>query len=380
MQHRTLNLFAIALLVVCLQTMAIQNVQAQTERETSRPHPSFPFPFKNGDRVQWIGSSSTHFGIWPKTMEFLLHTQHPELKLSFETSSTGGGTFETGLQNLDKWTGEYKPTLVFLNYGANDAAAGEAGLPQFKNNMEKLVTQLQGKGARVLLMTPQAGDAHQSSVAETANRKLYAEQMLTEGALKGWPVIDVFHPLENLQTRAQADDNAYTINSDHIHLTPPAYVAWGYFLYDALNPPDSSSEAELSAPRQVIRTNRCRISNLRATADGLSFTREDAVLPILPPVPQQKPYPPRKYVPLEKISRYMLKVTGLPNGTYEIRCEGKPLGTTDAKALATGVNLNSLLLDSGKTAPWDQLAQEIWKGHSLNKIGKTAWQFEVRKQ
>src|SRR5947208_17059427 len=87
------------------------------------------FPFRDGDRVAWIGSSSTNIGIWPKTMEFLLRTRHPKLNLTFKKYSTGGGTFGTGLATLDKWLDDGKPTLVFFNYGSNDAGAGEKGLP-----------------------------------------------------------------------------------------------------------------------------------------------------------------------------------------------------------------------------------------------------------
>ena len=77
-----------------------------------------------GDRVAWVGSSSTNIGVWPKTMEFLLRTRHPDLQLSFKKFSTGGGTFATGLQKLDGWLDDFKPTVVVLNYGSNDAARG----------------------------------------------------------------------------------------------------------------------------------------------------------------------------------------------------------------------------------------------------------------
>src|SRR5687768_8525670 len=80
-----------------------------------------PFALKKGDRIAWVGSSSTNIGVWPKTMEFLLRTRHPELQLSFKKFSTGGGTFATGVQNLDKWLADFQPTVVFLNYGGNDA-------------------------------------------------------------------------------------------------------------------------------------------------------------------------------------------------------------------------------------------------------------------
>ena len=99
---------------------------------------------EKGDRVAWIGSSSTNIGVWPKTMEFLLRTRHPELQLTFKKFSTGGGTFATGVQNLDKWLDDFKPTVVIFNYGSNDAGAGEKGLPKMKENIAKCVAKVEG--------------------------------------------------------------------------------------------------------------------------------------------------------------------------------------------------------------------------------------------
>ena len=46
------------------------------------------FPFWPDDRVAWVGSSSTRIGVWPKTVEFLLRTRHPELRLTFSRHTT----------------------------------------------------------------------------------------------------------------------------------------------------------------------------------------------------------------------------------------------------------------------------------------------------
>jgi hypothetical protein len=89
----------------------------------------------------------------------------------------------------------------------------------------------------------------------------------------------------------------------------------------------------------------------------------------------------------------MLTVGGLTEGPYNVSCEGKPIGTCDAKALAAGVNLNSLLLESKNPAPWAALADELYKAcaHKLllaspdqhadpfTKIGATHWRFEIKK-
>jgi len=55
----------------------------------------------------------------------------------------------------------------------------------------------------------------------------------------------------------------------------------------------------------------------------------------------------------------MLKIGGLAAGNYALSADGKPIGTASEKQLAEGVNLNSLLLDSKNTAPWNDLLKDI---------------------
>lgn len=80
----------------------------------------------------------------------------------------------------------------------------------------------------------------------------------------------------------------------------------------------------MTADGRVTATERCEIRDVVAGDGGLSFTRVDEVLPILPP----GPLPPRLSVPLESHSRYLLQVTGLAAGEYEIRCEDQPRGSS----------------------------------------------------
>lgn len=335
---------------------------------------------KPGDRVAFVGSSSTAIGVWPKTLQFLLRTRHPDMKLEFQSYTTGGGTFATGLGRLDPWfhapwLDDFKPTVVLFNYGGNDAGAGEKGLAQFQANIVACVEQVKKRNARWVLMTHQASDVRKSGDAPAARRKLYAEALLAFARVKGWPAIDVFHPIDALQAAGQADDDAYTILKDTIHLTDAAYVAWGYFLYERLGLAVPTSRAVLTAKGEVTKADGCKVEDAKATDAGVSFVRRDAVLPILPPMP----LPPRRHVPLEKLSPYLLQVTGLPAGKYEVSCEGVVLGAASDRELAAGLNLNTLLLDASGKAPWEAVAKDWWQGKGLDAIGATAWRFEVRR-
>lgn len=362
------------------------------------------FPFKPGDRVGWIGSSSTYIGAWSSTLEFLLRSRHPQLNLTFSRHSTGGGTFQTSQPRLPDWLERSRPTLVFFNYGANDSAFGKAKLDEFFAAMRRSVELAQQSGARVVLLTHQSGDARVTGSRAYFRRKHYADEMLKFSKANKWTIVDVHHPLEDLQLKSQTLDEAFTINFDTIHLTDSGYAAWAFFLYDRLHPPDAESALEIDARSgSIAAAKNCKARVLTSGA-ALTFERIDDVLPILPPNPlpqssanrstisagralaqsldyiQQKGQnlPPRAFVPIETRSRYMLKLTGLAAGTHTLECNGKACGSATAAQLEAGVNLNSLLLDAGLEAPWEHLAQKIWDGKTIAELEDRKLLFTIK--
>ena len=351
------------------------------------------FPFKTGDRVAWIGSSSTYIGVWSNTMQFLLNTRHPELNLSFSRHSVGGGTYGVGLKRLPDWLERSHPTLVVFNYGANDAMFGQRNLNTFHGWMRACTDRAKRSGARVIHMTPQSGDIRASGPVSHYRRLHYSDDMLAFCDTNAWDAVDVFHPLDQLQTESQKLNPNFSLNADIIHLTDSAYVAWGFYLYDSLNPPPSDSSLELDArSKKVIAAHNCSAKFVDSNA-LLTFEREDDVLPILPPdpLPEDNPFrnriaakpsfgpalvasadahklPPRAFVPLEKHAQYLLKISGLEPGIFELACNGKPVGTTDQAHLAAGINLNTLYLDAGLPSPWESTAEALWHGSRLHEL------------
>lgn len=365
----------------------------------------FTFPFKPGDRVAWIGSSSTYIGTWCKTMEFLLRSRHPDLNLTFSRHSAGGGTFELAAERLPDWLERSRPTIVFFNYGANDAAYGKTAINDFHQSMRHCMELTQHFGARAIQMTYQAGDIRQTGVPAYFRRKHYADDMLAFSKTNNWEIVDVFHPLENMQAQGQALDSDFTINSDIIHLTDSAYIAWGFFLYDGLNAPPAESSLEIDArDGRIVSAVNCK-ARVLSSDTLLAFEREDSVLPILPPIPlpENNPFrsriasrqlygeteyslksgqtlPPRQCVPLEKHSQYLLKITNLPAGEYALECNGKPAGKATEKQFAAGVNLNTLLLDAGVPAPWNNLAEKLWDATPLADLEGRKLIFKIKLQ
>jgi len=376
-----MNVIRTVLFLLCFSASGFASDQAAQATLT--------FPFKTNDRVAWIGSSSTAIGKYCMAMEFLLRTRHPELNLTFvRQGNPANGTFATCFDGLPKWLSDFKPTVVFFQYGGNDTRKGEAGLDELKAGMVKCYDKVKAANANILFIVPQAVDAKKEPEMAKAF-DLYVDNMLAFGKEKAWQMVDTHHPLDAFYRSVQKDNPAFVFTEFHSHLCAPGYMAWGYIQYDLLNPPAATSSAEITAAGKVVSTTKCKITDVKADRDTLSFTRSDEILPIMP----ANDLPMRQYVPLEKCSKYLLIVSGLQDGHYDVLCEGKPVGNCDAKALAAGVNLNTLLLDTKNPAPWAALADELYKAcaHKLlisssdqrsdpfTKIGATHWHFEIKR-
>jgi len=133
-----------------------------------------PFELKDGDRVIFLGDTlierEQHHG-W---IELMLTTRFPDRNVTFRNlgwsadlpngeSRLGLSLRQAGLEPegegwelLQKQIEETKPTVAFLGYGMAASFAGEAGLPKFKADYERLLDAI-GKispGCRFVLLGP----------------------------------------------------------------------------------------------------------------------------------------------------------------------------------------------------------------------------------
>jgi RNA polymerase sigma factor (sigma-70 family) len=348
------------------------------------------FPFRDGDRIAWLGAEATYRNEYTQAMEFLLATRHPDLRLAFRncTRHEGKGTptFESLVPRLDGFLSDFQPTIVFFSYGVNESRFyHRSGMPRFREQMIRCVERTQAAARHVILQTLMPADPRHISPENDALRRLYYQAMIETARERRWRIVDTYTPLVRLQAEARKEDLRFSISEEpreYPHMTREAYIARAFFLYERLNPPPMDSTLALSADGRVLDAVRCGVSKVRAEPGALTFTRADEAFPLLPP---HELLPPRKHVPLEALSPYRLKIVGLSPGAYAIRCEGKPIGTAGADALAAGVNLNSLLLDARNPAPWDGFVRSIWgsagktpAGRSVRDVGRPRWSFEVR--
>lgn len=227
-----------------------------------------PFELRDGDRVAIIGGTFVEregqFG-W---LETALTASFNDRKILFRNMGWSGDTVwsdsrgvfdapEVGYQRLLELVKEFKPTVVLLAYGQNESFAGEAGLPAFVKQYDKLSADLKAIGARLVYVTPLpfARPIEPLPDATAHNRLLgtYSAAIRELAARQGAPVID----LQTIHWPSDAATRAKPLSENGIHLTPEGsrYVAGQILTQQKLRAVDLNSAAIAALHKKVLEKN-----------------------------------------------------------------------------------------------------------------------------
>jgi len=124
-----------------------------------------PFELRDGDSIIWLGGTFIERAQRYGWLETSLHGALPDRKLRFRNLGWSAdtvlaesrGIFDpptVGYARMLQWVRDIKPSVIVLNYGANESFQGESGLSTFLANYEKLLDDLSATNAELVLMTP----------------------------------------------------------------------------------------------------------------------------------------------------------------------------------------------------------------------------------
>ncbi|NJM55736.1 MAG: hypothetical protein HC841_07415, partial [Verrucomicrobiae bacterium] len=133
-----------------------------------------PFELKDGDRVVFLGDTFIEREQYYGWIELMLTTRFPDRNVTFRnlgwSADTPAGDSRFGLSVLQagkepkdegwkmlvKQLEDAKPTVVFVGYGMASSFDGEAGLPKFKADYNRLLDTIEqiSPGVRFVLITP----------------------------------------------------------------------------------------------------------------------------------------------------------------------------------------------------------------------------------
>ena len=175
---------------------------------------------KKGDHIAVIGNTLAdrlqHFGH----LEAMLHDRFPEHNLVVRDLGFSGDTLterprSENFGSPDQWLSKVKADVVIAFFGYNESYAGEAGLPQFRKDLEALIEHMlsqkyNGESApRLVLCSPIAFEDLKwphlpDGKEQNKNLELYTTEMAKVAAERKVLFVDLFH-----QSRVAMDQVAF---------------------------------------------------------------------------------------------------------------------------------------------------------------------------
>ena len=163
--------------------------------------------------------------------------------------------------------------------------------------------------------------------------------------------IDQFHPFVAAIDKARAANPKNRIGGgDIVHPGQPGQTLMAAEILKGMSFPPLVAAVEINAAsRKVVQNKNCQIEGLKVAADGrIEFQQQDNALPFFPDGDAKNIL---QWVPvLEQMNAYLLKVSGLKPGQYEVRLGGVKVADYSAAQLGAGVNLAAPALTVGPIA------------------------------
>jgi len=355
------------------------------------------FTLKNGDKVLFYGDSITDLRDYSIIIETYVATRYPHLDVNFVNSGWGGDTVNGGGggpidTRLKRDVFPYQPDIVTIMLGMNDGgykaeteSNDEKYFSGYKHIVESIHTNL--PQTRIVAIEPSPYDDVTRPPAFPVSGEIqYNEVMRSFGkwiaanaSQLGVATVDGNAGLVKTLTRAEALDpvNAKQILPDHIH---PSFggqliLAESFLKYWQATP--IVSEVTLDASHGAIKVKSSQftsISNL-STGKVISWTQLDESLPL----------PFKQWVEMwgggptvelavkssdvtAALNQQMLKVQGMPSGTYSLKIDGTSVGAFNNDQLAAGINLALL-----KTPATEQAMKVYLLARSHEEIHYDRW-------
>ena len=292
------------------------------------PSPPKAFALHDGDRVVLVGDGlierAQHYG----SIELALTTRWADRAVAFRNVGWSGDTVfgeardhytnpPTAFDHLIEQITTPRPTVVVFGYGGTMAHEERDAIPAFVEGYHQLLDTLAVAEARCVLLAPIPHDQRASPHPQVAslNARLEAARDAVAGvaAARGCWFVDVFAAFQEAYRNREA-----RLTTNGIHLNEAGYRVLAGFLERTL-----TSGARPSALAVNVSSGLIENGSLQGDIDGGDASYRFTVIPDI--------------VPVDEASGRLLRITGLPEGTYTLRAKGVALHTASARAWSEGV-------------------------------------------
>lgn len=328
-------------------------------------------PFEDGDTVVFFGDSLTHGGLYVKYITDFYRTRYPERRIRFVNSGIGGDSAGGAMKRIPEDIAEYDPTWVVFHFGMNDVGRGAyndesspetlkaraAAYEGYCRNLDALVGKVAEAAprAKFIYMTPTIYDdtaipldiPPDASGWAVVNQKgcsvalsIMAGHVLAKAERDNVLGVDLHTPLQNclMKRRAAGDRHFMLTRWDRVHPEAAGHsiMAWAFLKAQGVDPVVSDVAVD-AATCAASRCVNAKLSDIGPAGGGIAFTVLERALPC--PVDAKAAQFAGEFGFADALNREILSVTGLAQGKYAVRIDGRQVGEWTAGELAKGVNL-----------------------------------------
>lgn len=317
-------------------------------------------------RIVFLGDSITYSGQYIAYLDAYLTSRYPERTFEFIDvglpSETCSGLSEPGHaggafprpdvhERLERVLSKLKPDLIVACYGMNCGMYypfSPERHQRYEHGIQKLRQTVAAHGAKVIHLTPPTFDSLPlAGRTLPAGQEVYDRpyegyddvlgrfsQWLLQQRQQGWTVVDIHGPMNrHLATRRKSDPK-FVLAGDGVHASTTGHLLMAeqvlFAIDGAVRPIEASLDAATGKPSTEAITE---VSN----ADKAIRFKWRSRIP-LSAVDNWNADSLKLEEFADKLNRYRLQVTGLPEGRYEILEGDRSLGHLTAADAATGLD------------------------------------------
>lgn len=317
--------------------------------------------FRDDETVCFLGDSITNGGRYQGVIYNYYLTRFPGRTIRIVNAGRSGDTASGALGRLKEDVIDKKPTSVVIMFGMNDVNRGsyvdqpdekkraeqQQALDSFRKNMAAVAEriQLEAGGPKLVFNTPSPFD--QTVVNDRNNNQPGCNDGLgrcaeisrelaekTHGA-----VVDFHGPMTAFNLERQRTNPQYTIvGPDRVHPGPPGNLMMAWLFLKTQGAPAVVSKVKVdTAEGRAVASENAGVTEVAKKDGGVTFAVLEKALPF-PVDPAAKAM--LELLPIEQdLNQEQLIVSGLADGSYELKIDDAVVGRYTAAELAKGVNL-----------------------------------------
>ena len=314
------------------------------------------FYLQDGDRVVMFGDSITDQRFYTMYVETYVITRFPTLKIDWTAAGWSGDSVRSGAIRLDRDVIPYRPTVMSIMLGMNDAAYkafDQKLLDTYTTGYANILKTMNAACSKVrfTLIVPSPYDEINAGLRCPGgyNSVLlrYGQALEPIARKHGGVIADFNTPMTAMLQKAHDTDAklARQIIPDQVHPSAAGHLVMAEALLKAWNAPALVSAVVIdAAAKKVVRADNTQISRMNFR-ERLDWYQMDNCLPM--PYNQDKNDALTALVLkssdfIQALDQETLQVMGLAPGSYDLYIDAQGLGHFTSQQLAAGMNLATM--------------------------------------